>query len=67
MNPNATSEEYERLVVWILVQPVEVAYQAIRQWGSYYAVLPEKQPRWFQVGKYWPAVEYVLRTALGLR
>jgi hypothetical protein len=67
MNPNATPEEYQRLAGWILDQPVKVAYQAIRQWGPYYAVLPEKQPRWYQVGKYWPAVEYILRTALGTR
>lgn len=67
LNPGVNREEYERRVGWILDQPVEVAYQAIRQWGPYYAVLPEKQPRWYQVGKYWPAVEYVLRTALGVR
>lgn len=67
LNPDATPEEYQRRAGWILDQPVEVAYQAIRQWGPYYAVLPEKQPRWCQVGKYWPAVEYVLRTALGMR
>jgi hypothetical protein len=66
MNPGATPEEYERQAGWILDQPVEVAYQIIRQWGPYYAALPEKQPRWYQVGQYWPAVEYVLRIALGV-
>jgi hypothetical protein len=66
MNPNATPQDYKRLAGWILDQPVEVAYQAIRQWGPYYAGLPEKQPRWYQVGQYWPAVEYVLRIALGV-
>ncbi len=66
MNPNATPEEYEKQAGWILDQPVEAAYQAIRQWGSYYAALPEKQPRWYQVGQYWPAVEYVLRIVLGV-
>jgi len=59
MNPG--SEEYE----WILNQPVEAAYKRIRRWGPYYAVLPEKQPRWYQVGQYWLAVAYILRTALG--
>jgi hypothetical protein len=67
LNPNATLEEYERRARWILDQPVEVAYQAIRQWEPYYAVLPEKQPRWYQIGQYWPAVEYILRIALGVR
>ena len=67
MNPGATPEEYEKQAGWILDQPAEAAYQAIRQWGPYYAALPEKQPRWYQVGQYWPAVEYVLRTVLGVR
>jgi hypothetical protein len=67
MNPGATPEEYERQAGWILDQPVGAAYQAIRQWGPYYAALPEKQPRWYQVGQYWPAVGYVLRTVLGVR
>jgi hypothetical protein len=67
MNPG--SKEYE----WILKQPVEIeaAYERIRQWGAYYEVLPEKQPRWYQIGLYWPAVAYTLRialrVALGLR
>lgn len=67
MNPDATPEEYQRQAGWILDQPVEAAYQSIRQWGPYYADLPEKQPRWYQVGQYWPAVAYILRTALRLR
>jgi hypothetical protein len=67
MNPNATPEEYERHAGWILDQPLEVAYRAIRRWGPYYAVLPKKQPCWYQVGQYWPAVKYVLRIALGAR
>ena len=67
MNPDVSLEEYERWVGWILDQPAEVAYEKIRQWGPYYAVLPEKQPRWYQVGQYWPAVAYILRTALGVR
>jgi hypothetical protein len=58
MNPG--SEEYE----WILKRPVETAYKKIRQWGPYYGVLPERQPRWYQIWLYWPAVAYVLRTAL---
>jgi hypothetical protein len=58
MNPG--SEQYK----WILDRPVETAYQRIRQWGPYYGVLPEKQPRWYQISLYWPAVAYVLRTAL---
>jgi hypothetical protein len=66
MNPNVTPEEYEKQAGWILDQPVEIAYEKIRQWGPYYASLPEKQPRWYQVGQYWPAVEYVLRIALGV-
>ena len=61
MNPG--SEEYE----WILDRPVGAAYEKIRQWGPYYAVLPEKQPRWYQVGQYWLAVAYILRTVLGVR
>jgi hypothetical protein len=65
MNPG--SEEYE----WILKQPVETAYERIRRWGAYYEVLPEKQPRWYQIWLYWPAVAYTLRialrVALGLR
>lgn len=65
MNPNATPEEYEKRAGWILDQSVEAAYERIRQWGPYYAGLPEKQPRWYQVGRYWPAVEYILRIALG--
>jgi hypothetical protein len=65
LNPHATPEEYERQAGWILDQPVEMAYDKIRQWGPYYSNLPEKQPRWYQVGQYWPAVEYVLRIALG--
>ena len=67
MNPAATPEEYEGQAGWILDQPVEIAYEKIRQWGPYYARLPEKQPRWYQVGKYRPAVEYVLGIALGVR
>jgi hypothetical protein len=67
MNPDATPEEYEKQAGWILDHPVEVAYQSIRQWGPYYALLSEKQPRWYQVGQYWPAVKYVLRTALGMQ
>ena len=67
MNPEANPEEYERRAGWILDQSVEVAYQAIRQWGPYYASLPEKQPRLYQVGQYWSAAEYVLRIALGVR
>jgi hypothetical protein len=66
MNPDATPEEYEKQAGWILDQPVETAYQAIRQWGPYYTVLPEKQPRWYQIGQYWPAVEYIFRIALGM-
>jgi len=66
MNPGAAPEEYERRAGWILDQPVEAAYQAIRRWGPYYAVLPEKQPRWYQVGQYWPAVEHILRIAPGV-
>jgi hypothetical protein len=58
MNPG--SEEYK----WILDRPVEIAYQKIRQWGPYYQVLPEQQPRWYQVRQYWPAVAYILKTAL---
>jgi hypothetical protein len=58
MNPG--SEEYK----WILDRPVETAYQKIRQWGPYYQVLPEQQPRWYQVRQYWPAVAYILKTAL---
>ncbi|MFB0537705.1 MAG: hypothetical protein ACETWR_22285 [Anaerolineae bacterium] len=61
MNPG--SEEYK----WILDQPVEAAHKRIRQWGPYYAVLPEKQPCWYQVGQYWPAVEHILRIALRVR
>jgi len=67
MNPG--SKKYE----WILKQPVEreAAYERIRQWGAYYKVLPEKQPRWYQIWLYWPAVAFILRTAsrsvLGLR
>jgi len=64
MNPDATPMQYERHAGWILDQPVEVAYKKIRQWGPYYAALPEKQPRWYQVGKYWSAVKYVLKIAL---
>jgi hypothetical protein len=64
MNPNATPEEYEGQAGWILDQPAETAYEKIRQWGAYYAGLPEKQPRWYQVGQYWPAVAYMLRIAL---
>ena len=67
MNPGATSEEYERQAGWILDQPVEAAYDKIRQWGPYYEILPEKQPRWYQVRQYWPAVEYILRIALVVR
>ena len=67
MNPNATPEEYERDAGWILDQPAESAYQVIRQWGPYYALLPERQPRWYQIGQYWPAVEYVLRVVLGIQ
>jgi len=66
MNPDASLEEYEKQAGWILDQPVEAAYQAIRQWGPYYATLPEKQPTWRQVGQYWPAVEYILRAVLGV-
>jgi hypothetical protein len=66
MNPDAPPEEYEKQAGWILDQPIELAYQAIRRWGPYYAVLPEKQPRWYQVRQYWPAVVYVLRVALGV-
>lgn len=66
MNPNATPKEYEKQAGWILDQPVEAAYQAIRQWGPYYAALPEKQPSWYQVGQYWPAVAYILRMVLGV-
>jgi hypothetical protein len=60
MNPG--SKEYE----WILKQPVEIeaAYERIRQWGAYYKILPEKQPRWYQIWLYWPAVAYILKTAL---
>ena len=58
MNPG--SEAYE----WILKQPVETAYERIRRWGAYYEVLPEKQPRWYQIWLYWPAVAYTLRIAL---
>ena len=64
MNPDATAQEYETQVGWILDQSVEDAYGRIRQWGPYYEVLPEKQPRWYQVRQYWPAVEYFLRIAL---
>jgi hypothetical protein len=64
MNPNATREEYEKHAEWILDQSVEDAYQRIRQWGPYYETLPEKQPRWYQIRQYWPAVEYVLRIVL---
>jgi hypothetical protein len=67
LNPNAPPDEYEKQVGWILDQPAEAAYQAIRQWGPYYATLPEKQPRWYQAWQYWPAVEYILRVALGVR
>jgi hypothetical protein len=67
MNPNATPEEYEKQAGWILDQPVEAAYGRIRQWGPYYEVLPEKQPRWYQIRQYWPAVGYFLRIALGVR
>lgn len=67
MNPGATPEEYKRRAGWILDQPVEVAYQAIREWGPYYARLPEKQPCWYQVWQYWPSVEYVLGIALRMR
>jgi hypothetical protein len=66
MNPDAPSEEYERQAGWILDQPKGAAYQAIRQWGSYYATLPEKQPRWYQTWRYWPAVRHILRIALGI-
>jgi len=66
INPNASPEEYEEHAGWILDQPVETAYERIRQWGPYYADLPEKQPRWYQVGRYWPAVQYMLRIALGV-
>jgi len=63
MNPGSR-EEYE----WILnKQPVKkkAAYERIRQqWGDYYEVLPEKQPRWYQIWLYWPAVAYILRIAL---
>ena len=60
MNPG--SKEYE----WILKQPVDIeaAYERIRHWGAYYKILPEKQPRWYQIWLYWPAVAYVLRIAL---
>lgn len=67
MNPAAPSEEYEKWAGWILNRPVGVAYQSIRQWGPYYAALPEQQPCWYQVRQYWPAVEYVLRMVLGVR
>jgi hypothetical protein len=67
MNPDAVPEEYERQAGWILDQPVEAAYQAIRQWGPYYAGLPEKQPRWYQVWQYWRAVAYMLRIVLAMR
>jgi hypothetical protein len=67
MNPGASLEEYEKQAGWILDQPVEAAYQAIRQWGPYYAALSGKQPRWYQVGQYWPAVACVLRMVLGVR
>jgi hypothetical protein len=60
MNPG--SEKYK----WILDRPIETAYKKIRQWGPYYEVLPEKQPRWYQIGLYWPAVAYTLRVALRL-
>jgi hypothetical protein len=66
MNPDAPPEEYERRAGWILNQPVEAAYQAIRQWGPYYAGLPEKQPRWYQARQYWPTVQHILRIALGM-
>jgi hypothetical protein len=66
MNPDATSEEYEKQAGWILDQPIEIAHRIIRQWGPYYALLLEKQPRWYQVGQYWLAVEYILRVALGV-
>lgn len=60
MNPG--SGEYE----WILRQPAKIAYKKIRQWGPYYEVLPEKQPRWYQIGQYWRAIAYILRIALGM-
>ena len=62
MNPG--SKEYE----WILKQPVEIeaAYERIRKWGAYYKILPEKQPRWYQIWLYWPAVAYILKTALSV-
>lgn len=65
MSPDTTPEDYERQAGWILDQPTEAAYQIIRQWGPYYAILPERQPRWYQFRQYWPAVEYILRVALG--
>ena len=64
VNPDATAQEYETRAGWILDGPVEDAYRKIRQWGPYYEALPEKQPRWYQVRQYWPAVEYFLRIAL---
>jgi len=63
-DPDVSPEEYERWAGWILDQPLEAAYERIRQWGPYYAVLPEKQPYWYQVGQYWPAVAYILRIVL---
>lgn len=66
MNPSASLEEYEQRVGWILDYPVETAYEKIRGWGPYYAALPERQPRWYQVRQYWPAVEYILRVVLGI-
>ena len=67
MHPDAPSEERQERVGWILDQRVEAAYERIRGWGAYYAVLPEKQPRWYQVGLYWRAVVYFLKIALRVR
>ena len=66
MNPSTSPEEYQERAGWILDHPVETAHEKIRQWGPYYAALPEKQPRWYQIRQYWPAVEYVLRVVLGM-
>jgi len=52
--------EYDKQAGWILEQPLESVYERIRGWGSFYARLPEQQPRWYEVKKWWPVIRYWL-------
>jgi hypothetical protein len=57
-HPGAWNLEAEE--VWLSPEREAEAFQRIRGWGKFYAILPERNPRWYQVKQYWPIVRFWL-------